>query len=112
MDRLTLSKLISTGENENVEFKSSFNIETIESLVAFANTSGGRVLLGINGTSVSGVHLNAETVQNWVNEIKTKTSPIIIPDVEVIEINSSKVVMFTIQEYPIKPVSVRGKYYS
>lgn len=36
-----LNKLITAGENESLEFKTSFNSEVIETLVAFANTHGG-----------------------------------------------------------------------
>ncbi|MFZ2631282.1 MAG: ATP-binding protein [Desulfosalsimonadaceae bacterium] len=64
------------GESETLEFKSSFNTEVIETLVAFANASGGNVLIGINKKhELSGVSINSESVQNWINEIKTKTSP-------------------------------------
>ncbi|HEY5464276.1 MAG TPA: ATP-binding protein [Hanamia sp.] len=35
-------------ENLYTEFKSSFNDAVIESLVAFANTGGGKVLIGVN----------------------------------------------------------------
>lgn len=111
MDRQTLGVIISSGENDKVEFKSSFNIETIESLVAFANTSGGKVYIGLTEKSVCGVNVNTETVQQWINEIKTKTFPILIPDAEIIDIDLKKVLVFSIQEYPIKPVSVRGRYY-
>ncbi len=64
--------------NETLEFKSNFNNELIETLVAFANTSGGKVITGI--TPRDGVAINAESVQNWLNEIKNKTSPPLIPD--------------------------------
>lgn len=65
--------------------------------------------LADNG-SVSGVDLSQETVQQRINEIKTKTSPMIIPDAEVRQLNGLPVVVFSLQEYPIKPVSFRGKY--
>ena len=42
-----LHKILSRGEGISVEFKSSFNIETIESLVAFANAKGGAAYVGI-----------------------------------------------------------------
>jgi len=35
-------------ESETVEFKSSFCKEVIETVVAFSNTHGGKILLGIN----------------------------------------------------------------
>jgi predicted HTH transcriptional regulator len=35
-------------ENQHIEFKPSFNEDVIETLVAFANTKGGKVLVGIS----------------------------------------------------------------
>ena len=83
---MTTSELqdhLKDGESESCEFKSSFNAETIETLVAFANTKGGTVYVGINNNGVvSGVSINAESAQQWVNGIKSKTSPSLIPDFE------------------------------
>lgn len=112
MDSQKLLHIISKGENDKVEFKSNFNVEVIESLVAFANTSGGMVLLGISDRQeIKGINVKTESVQNWINEIKTKTSPVIIPDVEVLEIESRQVVVFSIQEYPVKPIALKGRYF-
>ena len=36
------------GESERLEFKPTFNQDTIETLVAFANAKGGCVLLGVS----------------------------------------------------------------
>lgn len=95
-----------------MEFKSSFNIQVIETLVAFANTKGGKVLAGVSDDGhVPGVSTNTESVQSWVNEIKIKTTPALIPEVEIVKIENKQAVVFTVQEYPIKPVSLRGKYY-
>ncbi len=38
-----LSNILTQGENEKVEFKTSFSKVVIETLVAFANTKGGVV---------------------------------------------------------------------
>ncbi len=48
MNNKKLLHIISKGENEQVEFKTSFNKQTIESVVAFSNTSGGRIIVGVN----------------------------------------------------------------
>ena len=112
MTTVELEKLLELGESENLEFKSSFNNEVIETLVAFANTCGGKVISGINQKhELTGVMINSESVQNWINEIKNKTDPALIPDIDVLEIGNKKLVIFSIQEYPIKPVATRGKYF-
>ncbi len=78
-----LKEIIRKGESETLEFKSNFGNEAIETLVAFSNTKGGQVIIGITPQNeITGVKINPETLQNWVNEIKNKTAPNIIPDIE------------------------------
>ena len=48
-------------ESRNVEFKSSFGKEVIISLVAFANTRGGKVILGVDDKGTAkGIELGSE----------------------------------------------------
>ena len=76
-----LSELIKKGENETLEFKLNFNDDVIITISAFANTSGGSVFIGVDDTGqVMGVSIGKETLQNWINEIKNKTKPSLIPD--------------------------------
>lgn len=111
MNEAELQHLIHSGESETLEFKSSFNNELIENLVAFANTHGGKIITGINPKGeIIGISLNEESAQNWINENKNKTSPPQIPDVDALNINNKNIVVFSIQEYPVKPVATRGKY--
>jgi ATP-dependent DNA helicase RecG len=100
-------------ETQHIELKPSFNEDVIETLVAFANTKGGKVLVVVEdkGKPVKNFTVGKESVQKWINEIKTKTQPQIIPDWEIVNYEDTEVVEFSIQEYPIKPVSTRGKYY-
>jgi ATP-dependent DNA helicase RecG len=99
-------------ESSTIEFKTSFNSECIETLVAFANTKGGSIYIGIsNNAEIKGVILGRESVSQWINEIKSKTEPALIPDVDEIDIKNKKVVVLTMPEFPIKPVCVKGKYY-
>jgi predicted HTH transcriptional regulator len=44
----TIQLVITQGENQNAEFKTSFGDEVIISLVAFANAKGGKVYVGVN----------------------------------------------------------------
>ncbi|MDR1782983.1 MAG: ATP-binding protein, partial [Dysgonamonadaceae bacterium] len=76
-------------ETQHIEFKPRFNEDVIETLVAFANTRGGRILVGVddNGKPLKKFTVGKESLQNWVNEVKQKTSPQIIPDIDIIEID-------------------------
>lgn len=104
--------ILKQGENITTELKTSFSDEVIISLVAFANTKGGTVYIGITDSGeVKGVEIGKETIQNWINEIKNKTASAIIPEIEITEEQNRSVIALKIQEYPIKPVSVKGKCY-
>ncbi len=98
MKRITdLFQYVSRGESISSEFKKSFEKEVIETLVAFANTEGGYVLIGVldNGT-VAGVTLGKETLNKWVGQIKSATSPALMPDVQLFEANDKTVVILSI----------------
>ena len=104
--------MIPTKEDTFTEFKTSFSEEVVVSLVAFANAKGGEVYIGVNDKgNVVGVDLGKESVAKWINEIKHKTEPSIIPDADVLEENGKHIVLLSVQEYPVKPVSTRGRYY-
>ena len=100
-------------ETQHIEFKSGFNDSVIETLAAFANSKGGKVLIGVNddGSLNTNFTYGNETFQKWINEIKVKTQPSIIPDVEFIDYNGNKTVALIIQEFPLKPISFKGRYY-
>jgi ATP-dependent DNA helicase RecG len=78
---MSFDQLLLAGESQTLEFKTSFDKATIESLVAFANAQGGTVLVGVNNTSdVLGMTLGKETLNEWLGQIKSATSPSLIPD--------------------------------
>ena len=99
-------------ESDTIEFKSSFSVAVIETLVAFANTKGGSVYIGINDKGqVKGVDIAPESIPQWINEIKSKTEPSIIPYVDQIKSNEKDLVIFSTHEQPIKPISLQGRCY-
>jgi len=112
MDARELKKLIARGEGRTLEFKASFSNEAVETIAAFSNTNGGTVLLGVadNG-QLTGLNLTPEKLQQWVNEVKTKTTPAILPETEVVTLNGETIAALSVKEYPIKPVGVKGRYY-
>ena len=102
---------IPNKESDKIEFKPLLNNAVIETLVAFSNAKGGSVYAGVaDNSDIIGVTLGKETIPQFINEVKSKTLPSIIPDVEIIDVNNKKVVILSVAEYPIKPVSVQGKY--
>jgi parvulin-like peptidyl-prolyl isomerase len=54
-------------ESQHIEFKSGFNDEVIETLSAFANTKGGKVLVGVrnDGIPVKGFTVGKESIQQY-----------------------------------------------
>ena len=104
--------IIKTGESSTVEFKSSFNQEVVEAVGAFANRHGGVVLVGLKSCDkVMGLQIADESVQKWLNEIKSKTEPAQVPDIEPIRYRGKALVAITVRESPIKPVAVQGRYF-
>ena len=106
------NNILPDKESEQVEFKTSFNDEAIVSLVAFSNTVGGSVYIGVSDSGeVKGIQIGKETLNGWINEIKNKTMPALIPDTETLRIRNKTVAILRITEYPVKPVSLKGRYY-
>jgi len=108
-----IQKILQAGESKTVEFKTSFGKEAIETLVAFANSQGGTVYVGINDTpEIIGVTISSESLQQWINQIKSVTSPSVIPDADILKYNEKNIVRLQVPAYPVKPVSTKGKYFT
>lgn len=71
-----LNQLIATGESQQLEFKSSLNMrdEIGETISAFANSTGGIILIGIadDGT-VRGVQMGKKTSEDLAHFIRNNT---------------------------------------
>ena len=62
MNKKELQNIISQDENERVEFKEIFNKQVIETIVAFANTEGGSLFIGVkDNKEIKGIKTNNET---------------------------------------------------
>jgi len=110
MEKKEIIKLIKDGENETNEYKESFDKETIETAGAFANTKGGIILIGVSDKGkVKGVQIGKESLKDWANQISQSTDPRVIPEIETVEIDGKNIAVIQIKEFPIKPVSVKGR---
>ncbi len=99
--------LISEGENRHVEFKEKLNTqnpyEFLESVVAFANTKGGQILLGVNDRGeVRGIRKDySETI---INLIHSHMNPPIEPNIQHgIVIEGREITIVEIPEGGAKP---------
>jgi len=93
MGPIDFKNLCQQGESDQLEFKTSFQKEVIESLVAFANTRGGTVWVGITDQgALKGVTLGKETLNEWLGQIKSATSPALIPELTAHTIDGKTVV--------------------
>jgi ATP-dependent DNA helicase RecG len=70
------------------------------------------MLVGVSDSGkVMGVTLGKETLNEWLGQIKSATSPSLIPDIAAHQVEGKTVVEIDIGEFPVKPVSTRGRYY-
>ncbi len=107
-----LSTLISQGESQTLEFKTSFNDEAIETIGAFANAEGGMLLIGVkdNGEIVN-VGLGKKTVEDIANRIQDVTDPRLQPSLSVQVLEGKAIVVIEVTKMTHSPVSVRGRFY-
>jgi len=107
-----IQQMIKSGESEKIEFKESFDKEIIETVGDFANTKFGVILIGISDKGkIKGIQIGKDTLKGWANQISQSTEPSIISEIWDEEIDKKYIGIINIPEYPIKPVSVKGRCY-
>ena len=81
------------GESKNIEYKSELPRKSeryMKSIIAFANTSGGRLIIGIddNTREVVGVHKDSvfQIMDGIANAVSDSCEPQIIPDITFLRI--------------------------
>ena len=75
-----LRNMIRQGESGRLEFKRSFQNDGIQSVVAFANSEGGSVVVGVdNNGAPFGTTFGRETLPKILNKIAGATEPTQIP---------------------------------
>lgn len=105
-------EMIKQGENQRVEFKREINKgkeEFAETAVAFANSEGGAILLGIDdNTNIVGTY--EEKIEERVMSIlRSRCEPLIEPDIKKITIEDKPIVVIRINEGKNKPYILRDR---
>ena len=98
-----------TFETENIEFKSQFTEEIYKEVIAFANTDGGIVYVGIDN---DGNAIGLAEVDQEYTRITNGIRDAIMPDVTMFvrfTIQDNKVVRIAVSEGTNKPYYLKGK---
>lgn len=101
MDESKIKKLTEKGESETVELKPSLSQinEIVESVSAFANCSGGKILVGVsNSGKVLGVDVGKDTIERLANKITGNTEPKVYPKISVEGIEGKKIIVVDVKK--------------
>ncbi len=97
-----ITELIKQPEGKILEFKRDLSLprSLLKTLVAFANTAGGRLIIGIEDTKrvVLGVDSPLDEEERLCNLIADSIEPRLVPDVELI--NCQDKTLLAVEVYP------------
>lgn len=103
---LDISEIIRRGENLTVEFKRELGEEFLETVVAFSNTRGGLIFLGVaDDTKILGYQPKKD--DQIANLIASNIEPIPNFDVRIVKIGANPITIVEIPEGDNKPYSHR-----
>lgn len=98
-----LSKIIETGETQEVEFKQSIHSyqDLSKNMCALANREGGIILIGITAKKeVIGINDDLDQMQQKIVGAANAISPSIVPIVEVVTHKGKKILAIVVQKAP------------
>jgi ATP-dependent DNA helicase RecG len=104
MKQTQLEPILQEGKGALIEFKQSFSPSIIKDIVAFANTAGGRIFIGINDNNdIIGCSLTNE-IKSRIQDIGNNCTPRIPLQIESITCNNKTIIVINVPENPDKPV--------
>ncbi len=114
MDETLVLELIQQGENSSIEFKSDdIRPESLaREMVAFSNTLGGSVLLGVEDDGrITGIRPPHN--EEWISNIaRNNITPAILPHIKIVEIDEQKIAVIQIPKGTHKPYqTLDGKFW-
>lgn len=108
---MNLLELLKRPEGKTLEFKRDLSSPdgVLRSLVAFANTSGGTVLVGVEDRTrhVRGVSEPLDLEERVANLISDHIVPRLVPELEILAWRKSHVVAIQVHASPIRPHYLR-----
>ena len=107
----TLQQLITQGESQKMEFKTSLSSRKGigQTISAFSNTHGGVILIGIDDNGkIIGVNSGKNTLETLANWIKQNTDLPISPSIKIHKLNHKDIIKVSVKESDEKPVFFRN----
>jgi len=104
--------LIANGENKNIEFKQNLEEkEFFETFSSFANTSGGKIILGVDDRrNILGIYDDFPHLKKRIiGMVSSRCEPQIDINVEQIEVQKKPIIVITVKESNDKPYLVKNK---
>lgn len=104
---MDLSELLRRPEGKTLEFKRDLSSPRgfLHSVVAFANTAGGAVLVGVEDRTghVAGVERPLDLEERAANLIADSIRPRLLPDLEILRFRNKQVLAVRIHPSPARP---------
>jgi ATP-dependent DNA helicase RecG len=97
------------AETENIEYKSTWRDEFLKVICAFANTNGGKLLVGVND---NGEVIGLKDIKKLMEDIPNKTIQLlgIVPKVRLRKSKGIEYLNIEVESSPV-PISYQGSYY-
>jgi len=105
-------ELIEAGENLNTEFKREYTEDIKKTIIAFANTAGGTLYIGINDDkSIAGVEKPDDTLSRITNAVRSAIRPdvTLFVDYNTAKVGKSVVIIVNVQKGTACPYYLEGK---
>ncbi len=107
MNKKELEQLISQGEGYHLEFKESLSTSISKEICAFANSDGGRILLGVNDDGeIKGISIN-NSLRSQIIDIARKLDPSLVIELEKVY----NVLIINVPEGKDKPYRCSSGFY-
>lgn len=103
-----LKLLISQGEGYNLEFKENYSKNIAREMCAFANATGGKVIIGISDKGRKIGFKISNRIRSEIQDIARKSDPPIKIDIENID---TDILIINVFEGEEKPYSYGGKFF-
>ncbi len=108
---LEFTSLVRQPEGKTLEFKRDLSSPdgAIRTVIAFANTSGGTLVIGVDDVSrsVTGVDDPLGVEERLANLVSDRIAPTLIPDIEIIPWRKTHVIIVHVYPSPTRPHHLR-----